>query len=282
MLIKKVLFLGPAGSYSDAAKNKFDKYFDKNCCYEQQSSIYKIIRKLKELNSESIAAVIPIENSIEGVVRDTQDNLAGLTTYGIRILAETGMAIEHSLIGFAEKKGDIKTISSHPQALAQCRDYIYKNWKDNITEFPVLSTSFAVSSLKNTDLSQAAIGSEYCAMLYGIPVIERKINDEKNNTTRFVLLSKIKPEKTRNDKVSITFSTVNQPGALNKVLNILEKYNLNMSYIDSRPSKKQLGEYVFYIDFDGHISDPAVSFALQDVLPYVNTLEILSVGANCI
>ena len=199
----------------------------------------------------------------------------------LRSFAETTMPIEHSLIGYGNKE-DIKTITSHPQALAQCREYIYKTWGDDVELKPVLSTSNAVSSLTQNDITIAAIGNNGCANLYNVPILDSKINDEDNNTTRFILLSRKKPEKNNNNKVCITFSTENKPGALNQVLNILENHSLNMSYISSRPSRRELGEYIFYVDFYGHIEDAKVHMALQEMLPLVKTLEILSEGAVCI
>lgn len=280
-MINKVLYLGPAGSYSEIAKEKFKLYFVDTCEFIAVDSIYKIIRTIKEFGSGSIAAVIPIENSIEGIVRDTQDNLMSLAENGFRVQAETDLEIKHSLISYG-KKSQIKTITSHPQALAQCREYIYKNWKDEITLLPVLSTSGAVSSLSLEDPTVAAIGNELCANLYSVPILENQINDEKNNTTRFILLSKDNPVKLNQNKVSITFSTENKAGALNKVLSILEKYDLNMSYIDSRPSRRELGEYVFYVDFAGYIEDSNVAMALTEIQPDVKMFEILSKGANCV
>ena len=127
-----------------------------------------------------------------------------------------------------------------------------------------------------------AIGSKYSAQMYNIPIIDEKINDKKNNTTRFVLLSKMSPKKSEQNKVSIIFSTENKSGALNKVLNIIERYGLNMSYIDSRPSRNEIGEYVFYVDFAGHIQDGDVSNALIEMQPLVKMFSVLSEGAICV
>ena len=281
MKINELIYLGPEGSYSDIAKNKFLQYCSKDCRFIPIDSIYKIIRYLIEKNSDSVVAILPIENSIEGIVRETQDNLINLTKFGIHIFAETSLPIKHSLIGYG-CKSQIKTILSHQQALAQCREYIYKNWNDNIVTTPVLSTSNAVKSLTKDNVSISAIGSEYSANLYKIPVIESNINDEENNTTRFIMLSKITPSKAEINKVSLMFSTENKSGALNKVLQVFEKYELNLSYIDSRPSRKELGEYVFYVDFEGHIDDSTIALALVDIQPYVKRFEALSQGAICV
>ena len=111
--------------------------------------------------------------------------------------------------------------------------------------------------------------------MYNIPVLETGINDEENNTTRFVLLGKFTTPQTGNDKTSITFSTENKAGALNKILTILDTNNINMSYIDSRPSKKELGEYVFYIDFEGHILDEKIDKALEEIKPLTKMFYVI-------
>ena len=127
--IKKLLFLGPNGSYSDFAKNNFINAFNMNCVSTNLKSISGIIRALQDENSEDIAAVIPIENSIEGIVRETLDNLASLKKQDIKIIAETKLNIEHALLGYANKISDIKIIRSHPQALAQCKQFIQSHFR---------------------------------------------------------------------------------------------------------------------------------------------------------
>lgn len=272
--IRKLLFLGPNGSYSDFAKDKFIDYFNFNCVCTCLKSISAVIKALKDENSEDIAAVIPIENSIEGIVRETLDNLSSLKREGIKILAETTMNVEHALLGYGRIK-DIKIIRSHPQALAQCKQYIQTNFSDSLIEEATLSTSAAVKSLTPRDTTIAAIGSKLCAQMYKVPVLSENINDEINNKTRFILLGKFLSPQTGNDKTSITFSTENKAGALSKILTILDSYEINMSYIDSRPSKKELGEYVFYIDFEGHISDEKVQMAFADIKPHVKMFHVI-------
>ncbi len=272
--IRKLLFLGPNGSYSDFAKDKFIDAFNLNCVSTNLKSISSVIKALKDENSEDIVAVIPIENSIEGIVRETLDNLSSLKKEGIKIIAETTMNIEHSLIGHSKIK-DIKIIRSHPQALAQCKQFIHANFPDTLIEEATLSTSAAIKSLNEKDKSVAAIGSPECAKMYNVPIIKENINDEENNKTRFILLGKFLAPQTGKDKTSITFSTENKAGALSKILTILDSYNINMSYIDSRPSKKELGEYIFYIDFEGHIQDEKVQMAFADIKPLVKMFYII-------
>lgn len=277
-MITNIVYLGPQGSYSNLATKKFSRYFNNDCHYIEVESIFKIVQFLKEKNKDAFAAVIPLENSIEGVVCEVQDNLSELAKIGYKILAETTLHIEHSLIGYGIES-EINEIKSHPQALAQCREYIYKNLGKDVSLTPALSTSDAVKNLNSNSHGIAAIGNKYCASLYGLPIIKEGINDEKNNTTRFILVSKFSPTKENLNKVSITFSTVNKAGALSRVLCIFEKYGLNLSYISSRPSRLQLGEYVFYADFEGHIKDNNIALALTEIQPLITKFAILSEGA---
>ena len=273
--IRKLLFLGPRGSYSDFAKNIFINAFKLNCVSTNLKSISSIIKALKDEDNEDIVAVIPIENSIEGIVRETLDNLSLLKKEGYKIIAETTMGVEHALLGFAKSKSEIKVVRSHPQALAQCKRYLQDNFPDSLIEEATLSTSAAVRSLVAEEPEAAAIGSVECAEMYDVPVIERNINDEINNQTRFILLGKFMSPQTGYDKTSITFSTENKAGALNKILTILEQHNINMSYIDSRPSKKELGEYVFYIDFAGHILDEKIQKAFEDIKTFIKIFYVI-------
>lgn len=273
--IRKLLFLGPKGSYSDFAKDKFIEAYGLNCVSTNLKSISGVIKALKDENSEDIAAVIPIENSIEGIVRETLDNLSTLKKEGFKIISETTMDVKHALISFAKNKSDIKVVRSHPQALAQCKKFLQSNFSDSLVEEATLSTSAAVRSISEIEPYAAAIGSVECAKMYNIPVLEENINDEDNNQTRFILLAKFLSPQTGNDKTSITFSTENKAGALNKILTILEEHEINMSYIDSRPSKKELGEYVFYIDFEGHILDEKVQQAFEEITPLVKMFYVI-------
>ena len=273
--IRKLLFLGPSGSYSDFAKDRFIKSFDLQCVSTHLKSITGIIKALKDENTEDISAVIPIENSIEGVVRETLDNLSSLKKENFKIIAETTIDVEHALIGYAKKMSEIKIVRSHPQAIAQCKKYLQSNFPDTLIEEATLSTSAAIRSLAKDSPEIAAIGSVDCAKMYNVPIITKNINDETPNRTRFILLAKNYAKPSGKDKTSITFSTENKAGALNKILSILEKYELNMSYIDSRPSKKELGEYVFYIDFEGHAFDEKVNKAIEEIHKFSRMFYII-------
>lgn len=273
--IKKMIFLGPNYSYTDFAKEKFIRAFDLDCVTTNLKSITSIMNALKEEDSENLVAVIPIENSIEGIVRETLDNLFLLQEHEYQILAETTLNINHALIGYARNLSEIKVVRSHPQALAQCRNFIQTNLLKNVIEEAMLSTSSGIKSLNIHQKNICAIGSVEAAQKYNIPVIKENINDELNNKTRFIMLGKFISRISGNDKTSLTFSTKNEVGALNKILTILHAYNINMTYIDSRPSKKELGEYVFYIDIEGHAQEKKIALALNEIKNITNLFYII-------
>ena len=263
----KLLYLGPAGTYSYmAAKNIAEKYNLQNIQLEAIGTIKTIIDMADQ---NDFLAVVPIENSIEGVVRETIDNLTRAKDDRLKICAEYVLPINHCLLAKEKiQKSEITTILSHTQPLAQCRNYIIENFGPDINILETTSTAAAAQKLLESDKSTAAIANAQAADFYGLEIIEKDINDVKNNKTRFVVLSKQPVPAGSNDKTSIVFSTTNTPGALCDILMIFKKYNINMSYIDSRPSLKNLKEYNFYIDFDGHIESQTVKSAIAEILKH--------------
>ena len=272
---KNIYFLGPKTSYTDFAKEQFITSFEIKG-YEEKP-IRTITAIFSELNSNSDSlAVLPIENSIEGTVKETIDNLIKIQSDKVKILGETVVSIEHCLITFAKDFSQIKKIKSHPQAISQCYDYIYSKFNDNIILESESSTANAVKSLTVGQPQIAAIGNKYSAEYYNMPILDTNINDEKFNQTRFILLGiPLKEEVTNRDKTSIMFSTENKSGALCDILTILKENDINMTYISSRPSKKGLGEYTFYIDFDGNIVDTKITKAMFKMLKHVKSFKHL-------
>lgn len=248
-IIKNIIYLGPMGSYTQIAAEKFCAKFAPDAKKDFFSTITKIVQEIDENNDNGeLFAVLPIENSIEGVVRETIDSLAAAKN-NPQIIAQTVIPVQHCLIGKG-KKEEVRHIISHPQALSQCSGYIAANFGKNIEVISANSTSAAVSMLEGKDASYASIANEFCAQLYNVGVIEKNINDVKENFTRFVLVGKKPLPGTLKTRTSIAFSTKNEPGALLEILKIFQTHNLNLIYLESRPSKRILGEYVFFADID--------------------------------
>lgn len=281
---KKIFYLGPKTSYTDVAKEELKNKFNlQNYIDVEKRTITAVASELSHLESDFNLAVLPIENSIEGIVKESIDNISRVNDEKVKILAECVIPIKHCLITYAENIKDIKTIVSHPQAISQCFDYIFKIFGNNIEYKSESSTANAVKNLLSEDKTVAAIGSLYSAKYYNKPVIVEGINDEKFNQTRFLLVGKMElPIQNCEYKTSINFSTENKSGALCEILKILQKYEINMSYISSRPSKKVFGEYSFYIDFDGNINEEKVKSAINEILQYTKIFKYLGSYPKCL
>ena len=264
---KDIYYLGPQGSYTHKALEQFVKSFELHSdLLIEMRTIKSVLTSVAENNNSF--GVIPIENSIEGIVREAIDNLIRVDDADVKIMAEVVLPVEHCLLSRGQNIEDVKTVISHPQALAQCAKYLDEKF-DNIHILEETSTSAAAKRISQLDDTYAAIANEMAAKFFDLNILDTSINDEKDNKTRFVLIGRNRLESTGYDKTSISFSTKNIAGALHKVLSVFDKYQLNLLYIDSRPSKKNLGEYMFFIDFEGHCNDEKVSNALGEIQQYI-------------
>lgn len=272
--INEILYLGPEGTYCEIAKNQFVSLIPSSDLKQTTFSTVKSIIEYVDKN-EHAAGIIPIENSIEGIVRETMDNLLNVKDGNLKITAETVIPVNHCLVSKAKDIKKIKKIISHPQALAQCQNFVSKTFGTDVEQIEKASTGRAAQELSTLDESYAAIANKRTAELFKLNILAKNINDELDNKTRFVLISRSTTTATGEDKTSIAFVTKNQPGALVKVLNVFDSLNINLLYIDSRPSKKNLGEYVFFVDFEGHINDEPAKKVLDLIKLNTNYIKLL-------
>ncbi len=218
--------------------------------------------------------IVPIENSIEGSVNETLDVLA--FDVNLTIEEEIIAPVVHNLIG-REKIDfkDIKLVISHPQATAQCRQYL----AEKLPGVPILaanSTAEAVKIVSAKDKSVVAIATKLAAKIYGVEVIDTDIEDYKDNQTRFVVVGKTPSLPTGNDKTSIAcFIYENRPGSLLQILQEFSFRYINLTKIQSRPTKKALGDYCFFIDMEGHRDDEAISSVLKCLKCKLRDVKIL-------
>lgn len=222
-------------------------------------------------NEESKLGVVPIENSIEGPVGITLDSLAH--KFDLKIYKEIIIPISQNLIvNPGCTMDDIEDVYSHSQAISQCQEFISQN---NIQPHYSVSTARATKDIIG-DKTKAAIGNAIAAKLYGMEILKANIQDTNNNETRFVVLSKDDHERTGHDKTSIIFSIYeDRPGGLYHILGIFEKYNVNLTKIESRPSKKGLGKYLFFVDFNGHKDDGIIQNILNEINNNTYFLKVL-------
>lgn len=238
----KIGYLGPEGTYCYEACNKVFNSETKIGYKTITDTIYALI------NKEVDKCIVPLENSIQGSVYETIDTL--FENEQIEITKEIVIDIKHYLLAKEKyNKSEIKEIHSHPQALAQCRKYIKKEFGNiDIEEEP--STAFSAKKVKNMD-NVACIANQSCKDVFGLEIIDENIQDIKNNQTKFIVLQlKTNSKIEYKQKISILFNTMHKPGALYKILGLFNIYDINMVKIESRPTKEKLGEYRFWIDFE--------------------------------
>ena len=266
----KYAYLGPAGTFTEAALLKIAESDDQLIAYANVTAALDAVRK-----GECSKALVPIENSVEGVVARTLDELA--IGEPLVITAETTLPVTFSLMTLENKDPkDIKSIATHPHAESQCRSYIAKNYP-NAQVIETASTAAAAKGLSKGDYD-AAIGAAIAAKNYQLKIIAEDIGDNTNAVTRFVVVEKPgkSPAATGKDRTSLAvFIAIDHAGALLEILNEFAKYQVNLSFIQSRPTGSQLGHYHFIIDAEGHIEDKPVSAALAGLKQICEDIRFL-------
>ncbi len=214
--------------------------------------------------------VVPIENSTEGTINHTLDLFV---ESDLKICSEIFMPISYTLMSKTGGLDKVRKVYSHPQALGQCRVWLEANLP-SVSIVESASTARA-AQLAATDGSAAAIAPDLAAKLYKLKPIAKRIEDMQDNFTRFLVIGKINAEKTGNDKTSIMVSIKDKVGALFSLLYPFEKQGINLSSIESRPSRKKAWDYYFFIDFLGHVDDPKAQKALREIEKASLTVKVL-------
>ena len=251
----KLAYLGPEGTYSEQAAIDYAPDSERI----PYSGIPAVVKAAE--SGEVEEAIVPIENSLEGVVTFTVDLLIHQSPLKIR--GEVVIPIHHQLLTLPETRiEDVRVVYSHPQAIAQCRGYLSRHLP-NAEHVASLSTASAVEDMFSSEYPAAAISSQRAAELFDAHIAQSDIEDTRNNLTRFVALGTQDRERTGDDKTSICFDFPHDaPGTLYGALGELAQRGINMIKIESRPDRRSLGKYVFLIDMDGHRDDPEVADAL--------------------
>ena len=248
-----ISFQGERGAYSEAAAKSF---FD-NIETIPFATFAEILESTSKGNSEY--SILPVENSLEGSVGESYDLLYSTS---LNVIGEIYHRVEHCLIGIG-KLEDVDTVYSHPQALGQCRKFIEKH---NMRTIPAYDTAGSVKIIKELNKKNCAcIASKTSSSIYNMPIISENIANNSNNYTRFLILSKKESTQTENDKTSIIFSIKHEPGSLFRIIENFHKNNVNLTKIESRPTKSNTWEYNFYVDFEGNEKNSKISEMLEKI-----------------
>ncbi|HUP94865.1 MAG TPA: prephenate dehydratase [Burkholderiales bacterium] len=250
-----VAYLGPAGTYSQEAATK---HFGTTTPLVPCGSIDEVFRRVE--TGAAGYAVVPVENSTEGAVGRTLDLLLATPA---RVCGEVMLPIRQCLMSRGKTLGAIRQIYSHTQSLAQCQQWLARHLPQ-AEQIAVVSNAEA-ARLASRQRGAAAIASKTAAELYGLKLLARNIEDESKNTTRFLVLASHDSALSGNDKTSLILSTRNVPGAIHQLLTPLAVHSVSMTKLESRPARTGLWEYVFYVDIEGHASEPNVSKALTEL-----------------
>lgn len=262
----RVAYLGPEGTFTQQAALK---HFGRSAVCLPMAAIDDVFREVEAGAVEF--GVVPVENSSEGVVNHTLDTFF---ESGLKIAGEVALRIHQNLlVSDVTNTDNISRIYSHPQSLAQCRKWLDSRFP-KADRIPVSSNSEAAKRVKG-EWNAAAIAGEMAAELYGLKVLAERIEDQPDNSTRFLIIGNQEVPPSGNDKTSVIISMRNEPGALYDLLEPFRNHQVDLTSVESRPSKTGNWNYVFFIDFNGHKDDENVKAALEEVGERASDLKML-------
>lgn len=247
-----VAYLGPEGTFTHAAVHK---HFGASITARALTAIDEIFREV-EAGSVNFG-VVPIENSTEGAVNHTLDMFVSSP---LKICSEIELRVHHNLLGQMDSVESIERVYAHQMAHAQCREWLDAHLSG--VERVALNSNAEAARRARGEAGAAAIAGDMAAGIYGLQIIATNIEDEPDNTTRFLVIGRQFPPPSGKDKTSLLLSMPNKPGALYRMLKPLAAHNISMTRIESRPARRGMWEYVFFVDIEGHIQDPEVAEAV--------------------
>ena len=262
----KVAYLGPEGTFTQEAALK---HFGDSAVSIPQSAIDEVFREV--LSGSCDYGVVPVENSTEGVISHTLDSFMDSS---LKICGEVELRIhQHFMVGENTDRKNISRVYSHAQSLAQCRQWLNSNFPA-IERVAVSSNAEAAKRVQG-EWNSAAIAGDMACELYTLEKLHEKIEDNPDNSTRFLIIGREEVPKSGKDRTSVVVSVRNKPGALHDLLEPFQRHNVDMTRLESRPSRNSNWTYVFFIDFEGHIEDQSVSNVLDELNSQVVELKVL-------
>ena len=260
-----IAYLGPEGTFTQTAVLKHFGHSVKTSAF---ASIDQIFREVE--SGACHYGVVPVENSTEGVINHTLDMLINSS---LLICGEVELRIHHHLLSRSQKVTDIKYIYSHQQSLAQCRGWLDTHLLQ--AERTAVSSNAEAARLAGQKQDAAAIAGNAAAEYYHLDILVTNIEDEPDNTTRFLVIGRQMIPPSGNDKTSLLFSAPNKPGALHQMLTCFADNNVSMTRIESRPSRRGMWDYVFFVDIEGHIQDESVIRSLKQLEQCASMIKLL-------
>jgi chorismate mutase/prephenate dehydratase len=265
-----IAYLGPEATFTHQAAIK---RFGSSLTYSSQRTIADVFHEVSKHRADY--GVVPVENSTEGVVTHTLDIFVDSD---LKVVAQVVLRISHCIASRAKKREDIAKLYVHPQTLAQCRGWIQRHFPH--AELSETASNARSAELAAKDLKSAALCGELAAETYSVPILERDIQDNAANSTRFLILGRQVPPPSGSDRTSLMFSIRDEVGALHKALAPFRKFRINMTKIESRPSKRKAWEYFFFVDCDGHAEGGKLAKAIEQLGAHCSFVKVLGSFPN--
>lgn len=277
--VEQVVYLGPQSSFCEIAKDKFVQKYNISA-YSMGLSTIKQIVEYVDKNS-NVLGVLPVENTLDGTIREGLDNLITTKNENIKILSETIIPQNYCLLSKTTELYSITGVIGSPIMLGQCHKFIENELPLNLNIVEATSSYEAARLLDGYNLTYSSIGTEKTAQTFNLNILKSNINDDKYNYTRFILIGDYNTELTGDDKTTIALSCKDRPGALVELLNVFNNKKINISYISSHPSRFSLDEHILIINLDGHYNDANIVSAIEDVKNYTKMFRCLGSYEKC-
>ena len=269
----EVVCLGMGGSYSEIAKDKLFKKYDLYLYQRSLNSIRECIDYVDE-NSNAIA-ILPVETSYKGIIRETIDNLIMTKNQNIQILAETVVPVNDCILSKTTEFYSIMGLIANPNALAKCKKFVKEEMPRQLNIVMAESMDDSARQLSNYNLTYSIIGTQKTAEIYNLNVLKEHIEDDKDNNRRFIVIGDAQTLQTEKDKTSIVLFLDDRQGALMDIVQVFVKYHINITHINSKMMNNRAEEQAVFIDFDGHRNDEIIQKLLEDLELYCKNMRVI-------
>ena len=269
----EVICLGMGGSYSEIAKDKLFKEYDLYLYQRSLNSIKECIEYVDEYSNA--IAILPVETSYKGIIRETIDNLIMTKNQNIQILAETNIPVNDCILSKTTEFYSIMGLIANPNALAKCKKFVRDEMPRQLNVVMAESMDDSARLLSNYNLTYSIIGTQKTAEIYNLNVLKEHIEDDKNNNRRFIVIGDAETQPTGQDKTSLVVFIEDRPGILMDIIQVFVKYGLNITQINSKMMNNCSMDQAVFIDFDGHKKDEIVQKLIQDLQPLCRNTRII-------
>ncbi len=270
---REVICLGMGGSYSEIAKDRLFKAYDLFLYQRSLNSIKECIEYI-DMNSNAIA-VLPVETTFKGIIRETIDNLINTKNQNIQILAETIIPVNDCILSKTTEFHSLTGLIANPNALAKCKTFIRDEMPRQINIVIAESMDESARMLNNYNLTYSIIGTHKTAELYNLNVLKEHVEDYKINNRRFIVIGDAETSSTGHDKTSIVLFLDDHQGALLDIVQVFVKYHINITQINSKMMSNNMEEQAVFIDFDGHKEDDIIKQLFSDLTSYSKGMRII-------